>query len=71
MELTPAVGPGGTLTLAVAIDSKWNRTEDPLWASGALGTCFTGGCGGMLGNARLQIRQRAWIEDSVTTSCVD
>ena len=71
MELTPAVQPGGTLTLAVAIDSRWNRTEDPLWASGALGSCFTGGCGGMLGNAQLQIRQRAWIEDSVTTSCAD
>ena len=71
MELTSAVGPGGTLTLAVAVDSRWNRTEDPLWASGALGSCFIGGCGGMLGNAQLRIRKRAWIEDSVTTSCVD
>ena len=81
MDLTAAVavasngtaGTGATarqLTLAVAIDSRWNRTEDPLWASGALGNCFAdGGCGGMLGNAQLQIRQRAWIEDSVTTSC--
>ena len=34
MELTATVGPGGTLTLAVAVDSRWNRTEDPLWASG-------------------------------------
>eukprot|EP01047_Picozoa_sp_COSAG01_P046216 COSAG01_NODE_4319_length_5136_cov_2.603216_6_plen_444_part_00 len=78
MDLTAAVassGPNGTgtsalLTLAVAIDSRWNRTEDPLWASGALENCFAdGGCGGMLGNAQLQIRQRAWIEDSVSTSC--
>ena len=73
MELTPALGlnsAAGLLTLAVAIDSRWNRTEDPLWASGALGNCFAdGGCGGMLGHAQLQVRERAWVEDSVTTSC--
>ena len=74
MELPPAAlsSGGGSLTLTVAVDSRWNRTEDPLWASGALGTCFSfGGCGGMIGTAQLRVRERAWIEDSVHTSCAD
>ena len=72
LELTPALSGTSALTLAVAVDSRWNRTEDPLWASGALGTCFSfGGCGGMIGNAQLRVRQRAWFEDSVHTTCAD
>ena len=96
IELTAALtSGGGKLVLAVAIDSRWNRTEDPLWgggsmwnsggpgsgggagahvpttpASGGDGYSF-GGYGGMIGHARLLVRQRAWIEDSVHITCTD
>lgn len=38
MDLTAALGESTSLTLAVAVDSRWNRTEDPLWGSGSLCT---------------------------------
>ena len=82
MELTHAVGSSSSLTLTVAVDSRWNRTEDPLWGSGSLwnyggvgtggggGDGFSfGGYGGIVGHARLLLRERAWIEDSVLVSC--
>ena len=82
MELTHAVGGSSSLTLTVAVDSRWNRTEDPLWGSGSLwnyggvgtggggGDGFSfGGYGGIVGHARLLLRERAWIEDSVLVSC--
>jgi beta-galactosidase/beta-glucuronidase len=77
IELTPALDhTGGGLELAVAVDSRWNRTEDPLWGGGSMwnygwdGYNF-GGYGGMIGNAKLLVRQPAWIEDSVHVSCKD
>eukprot|EP01045_Picozoa_sp_COSAG04_P054804 COSAG04_NODE_24703_length_318_cov_0.675799_1_plen_106_part_11 len=38
IELTPALGgsDGSKLELAVAVDSRWNRTEDPLWGGGSM-----------------------------------
>ena len=37
IELTPAINSaGGALVLAVAVDSRWNRTEDPLWGGGSM-----------------------------------
>ena len=83
MELTDAVGNSSSVTLALAVDSRWNRTEDPLWGSGSLwnyggvgtgggggdGYSF-GGYGGIVGHARLLLRERSWIEDSVLVSCV-
>ena len=95
IELTPALGSSSKLELAVAVDSRWNRTEDPLWgggsmwnsggpgsgggagahvpkatASGGDGYSF-GGFGGMIGHAKLLVRQRAWFEDSVHVTCKD
>lgn len=82
MDLTHAVGSSTTVTVAVAVDSRWNRTEDPLWGSGSLwnyggsgagggggdGYSF-GGYGGIVGHARLLLRQRAYFEDSVLVTC--
>jgi hypothetical protein len=84
MELPAAAlaSGGGGVTLAVAVDSRWNRTEDPLWGSGSLwnyggvgtgggggdGYSF-GGYGGIVGHARLLLRERAWLEDSVLVTC--
>eukprot|EP01050_Picozoa_sp_SAG11_P014749 SAG11_NODE_1848_length_4170_cov_1.679931_2_plen_421_part_00 len=94
IDLTPAIGSDGSkLELAVAVDSRWNRTEDPLWgggsmwnsggpgsgggagahvpaatASGGDGYSF-GGFGGMIGHAKLLVRERAWFEDSVHVAC--
>ena len=95
IELTSALGSSSKLELAVAVDSRWNRTEDPLWgggsmwnsggpgsgggagahvpkatASGGDGYSF-GGFGGMIGHAKLLVRQRAWFEDSVHVTCKD
>ena len=71
MDLTAAINGSGALTLAVALDSRWNQTEDPLWASGGLGTCFSfGGCGGMIGNAVVLVRQRVSIALSQHSSTV-
>jgi len=36
MELTKAIGSTGSVLLTVAVDSRWNRTIDPLWGSGSL-----------------------------------
>ena len=36
LELTPALASSGKLVLAVAVDSRWNRTEDPLWGGGSM-----------------------------------
>ena len=71
-----------SLVLAVAVDSRWNHTEDPLFGSGSFwnyggvgtgggggdGYSF-GGYGGIVGHAKLLVRQRAWVEDSVHTRC--
>ena len=51
MDVTQAIAKAGTgtVTLAVAVDSRWNRTEDPLWGSGSFwnyGGVGTGGGGG-------------------------
>ena len=83
IELTAAVLLNRTdLVIAVAVDSRWNRTEDPLWGAGsgwnpgAVGAggwggdgYSFGGYGGIIGNALVVVRQRAWIADSVHTSC--
>lgn len=52
------------LDLAVAVDSRWNRTEDPLYGSGSWDMSF-GGFGGIVGHAKISFRQVAWIEDSL------
>ena len=85
MDLTHALGSTGSVLLTVAVDSRWNRTIDPLWGSGSLwnkggtssswdqgggGDGFSfGGYGGIIGHARLLLRQRVWIEDSVHVQC--
>ena len=85
MDLTRALGSTGSVFLTVAVDSRWNRTVDPLWGSGSLwnkggtsdswdqgggGDGFSfGGYGGIIGHARLLLRQRVWIEDSVHVQC--
>jgi hypothetical protein len=67
-----------SLVLALAVDSRWNRTEDPLWGAGSFwnqggageggvggdGYSF-GGFGGIVGHAEVQLRERAWIDDSI------
>ena len=88
LDLTAAVASGGAgpgkVVLAVAVDSCWDKTEDPLWGAGSMwnpggvgpggfggdGYSF-GGYGGIVGNARLLIRQRAWLGDSVHSRCHD
>ena len=86
LDLTAAVaaGGGGKVVLAIAVDSRWDHAADPLWGAGSMwnpggvgsggyggdGYSF-GGYGGIVGNARLLLRQRAWIEDSVHPSCAD
>lgn len=82
MDVTRPARNSSSITLTVAVDSRWNRTEDPLWGSGSLwnyggvgvgggggdGYSF-GGYGGIVGHARLLLRERAWIDDSVLASC--
>ena len=85
LNLTAAVtaqGAAGEVVLAVAVDSRWHKAEDPLWGGGSMwnpggvgaggfggdGYSF-GGYGGIVGNAKLLLRQRAWIEDSVHVAC--
>ena len=87
LSLTAAIaapGAAGKVVLAVAVDSRWNRTEDPLWGGGSMwnpggigpggfggdGYSF-GGYGGIVGNVKLLLRQRAWIADSVHPSCAN
>ena len=100
IELTQALrgaaaGDADKLVIAVAVDSRWNRTEDPLWGGGSMwnqggpgsgggagahvptvpasagdGYSF-GGYGGMIGHAKVLVRQRAWLEDSVHVACKD
>jgi hypothetical protein len=75
MNLTDAITSTAAdmLTVAVAVDSRWNKTEEALWGGGSFfnqasdGHNF-GGYGGMIGHARLLFRQPAWIEDSVHVS---
>ena len=52
------------LSIAVAVDSRWNVTEDPLYGSGMWDLSF-GGFGGIVGHAKILFRQPVWIEDSL------
>ena len=52
------------LNLSVAVDSRWNMTEDPLYGSTSWDLSF-GGAGGIVGHAMILFRQPAWIEDSL------
>ena len=80
IELTRAMT-AAPMVLAVAVNSSWDRTVDPLWGSGSLwnyggvgrgkaggdGYSF-GGYGGIVGHAKVLVRGRAWFEDSVVVA---
>ena len=52
IDLTSALRSDGKLVLAVAVDWRWNRTEDPLWGGGSMwnsggagSRCLSRSCG--------------------------
>mmetsp|Transcript_104058 Transcript_104058/g.190592 ORF Transcript_104058/g.190592 Transcript_104058/m.190592 type:complete len:1211 (-) Transcript_104058:50-3682(-) len=76
MELTDVLkARGGPLTLAVAVDSRWNTSEDALFGSGcgyeaSWDGYSIGGYGGIVGHSKLLVRKPMWIDDSVHVATV-
>eukprot|EP00930_Biecheleria_cincta_P055750 TRINITY_DN42028_c0_g1_i1.p1 TRINITY_DN42028_c0_g1~~TRINITY_DN42028_c0_g1_i1.p1 ORF type:complete len:1228 (-),score=168.92 TRINITY_DN42028_c0_g1_i1:157-3840(-) len=76
MELTGVLtNPSDPLTIAVAVDSRWNTSEDAMWGSGSWwntgwdGYSY-GGYGGIVGHSKLIFREAMWIDDSVHVATV-